>query len=153
MGKTCAFFGHRKICYNNDLSKKITELVESLVIEKDVSNFIFGGFGEFDELCHKIITSLQKKYLHIKRLYCVTDEKFLRESKRPKNLRKEDYEQFIYFSPSFDYWYTRIYYRNCEIVENSQFIIFYADNKKDSGAYKTLQYAKKRKKEYINLFE
>ena len=24
MGKTCAFFGHRKICYNNDLSKMET---------------------------------------------------------------------------------------------------------------------------------
>ncbi len=60
MGKIYAFFGHRKICYTNNLRKKITGLLETLILEKDVSDFIFGGFGEFDELCHKIITSLQK---------------------------------------------------------------------------------------------
>lgn len=31
-------------------------------------------------------------------------------------------------------------------------IIFYTQNRKDSGAYKALQYAIRMKKKYINLF-
>lgn len=39
------------------------------------------------------------------------------------------------------------------MIEKSDYVIFYAKNKQDSGANKALKYAKKRKKEYVNLFD
>ena len=152
MDKICSFFGHRKIENGQALREQVIGLVESL-IEKGFTVFLFGGFGEFDELCYQAVSAIKERYPTIKRVYCVSDERHLRESKRPKYLRAEDYEEFVYYPPSFDYWYTRIYYRNCEMITRSDYVIFYAEDREESGAYKALKFAVKNKKEYINLFQ
>ena len=110
--------------------------------------FYFGGFGDFDFMCHKIISKikLENPALEIQRIFCVPQEKDLRKPKTWQN--KENYEQFIYLVPSFDYWYKSIYYRNCAMIDNSSHIIFYVIHNNNSGAYKALSYAKRHKKEY-----
>ncbi len=82
-GKVCAFFGHRSVIEKGDLESEVYSVVKEL-INSGFSTFMFGGFGEFDELCHKVVSRLKTENQHIKRVYCLTDEKFLRESKRPK---------------------------------------------------------------------
>lgn len=151
MGKICSFFGHRVIDNKKEVETNVARLVEDL-IKNDFTVFQFGGFGEFDELCYSLVSALKERYPTIKRVYCLCEEKYLQEKKRQNVFREEDYEEFVYYVPSFDYWYTRIYYRNCEMIENSDYIIFYAENRADSGAYKALKYAKKARKKYINLF-
>lgn len=151
MDKTCCFFGHRTVNNRVDLQEKVSQQVEEL-IKNGFSIFLFGGFGEFDELCYSVVSQKQKIYSNIKRVYCVSDERHLNPRKRPKYLQEDCYEEFIYYAPSFDYWYKRIYYRNCEMIDRSDYIIFYAENRKDSGAYKTLKYAIRCKIEYTNLF-
>ena len=152
MDKICSFFGHRQIMNTEWLRKRVTFLVERLIVEQGYAIFLFGGFGEFDELCYNIVSHLKEKYPKLQRIYCVHDEKYLLERKHPVYLRTTDYEEFIYLPLSFDYWYTRIYYRNCEMIERSDYIIFYTENRKNSGANKALEYAKRHKKEYANLF-
>ena len=51
MNKTCCFFGHRTVNNRVDLQEKVSRLVEEL-IKNGFSIFLFGGFGEFDELCY-----------------------------------------------------------------------------------------------------
>ena len=151
MDKICSFFGHRKIINAENLQKTVSTLVEKLILEKGYNVFLFGGFGEFDELSYQVVSTYQKQYSAIKRVFCLSEEKHLLLRKRPAYLRGKDYEEFIYLPPSFDYWYTRIYYRNCQMIEKSDCIVFYAEERKDSGAYKALEYAQKRKKEYVNI--
>ncbi len=151
MDKICSFFGHRKIVNKKEVQAKLILLLEDL-IKKGFTVFLFGGLGEFDELCHKTITYIKQKNPQIKRVYCLIDEKHLVERKRVKYIKREDYEEFVYFSLSYDYWYTRIYYRNCEMIKKSDFIIFYAEERDDSGAYKAFKYAIKCKKQYVNIF-
>ena len=151
MNKICSFFGHREIANKEFLQGKVVTLIKKL-IKGGFTIFLFGGFGEFDKLCYEAVSYIKETYPTIKRVYCVSDERHLIENKRPKYLRAEDYEEFVYLAPRFDYWYTRIYYRNCEMIEKSDYVIFYAENKKDSGAYKALKYAIRRKKEYVNIF-
>ena len=153
MEKVCSFFGHRRITETENLRKTINSLLEKLIVEKGHQIFLFGGLGEFDTLCYEIVSSLKEKYPSIQRIYCVHDEKYLLPSKRPEDLRETAYEQFIYLPLPFEYWYTRIYYRNCEMIEKSDYIVFYVKNKKESGANKAMEYAKRRKKVYINLFD
>ena len=132
--------------------QKIRIIIESLII-KGCKTFYFGGYGEFDGLCYEIVTDLKQRYNDIKRVFCLTEEKHLIERKRPRWLINQLYEEYVYLHLQYDYWYTRIYYRNCEIVRNSDYIVFYARNEESSGAYKTLKYAKRLKKQYINLTE
>ena len=66
-------------------------------------------------------------------------------------MKDEDFEEFIYLDLAFDWWYQRIYFRNVEMINQSDFVIFYVNRTAKSGAYKTFQYAKKIKKPFINL--
>lgn len=50
-------------------------------------------------------------------------------------------------------FYSRIYFRNCEIINHSDFCVFCVDETAEySGAKKALEYARKKKKETINVY-
>ena len=150
MIKTCSVFGHSTIEITKELEDKLFETFEDL-IKQGYENFYFGGFGMFDELCHKIISELKPTYHHIKRIFCLSDPRHLRINKRPKWLMNKDYEEFIYLDLEFDWWYQRIYYRNCAMIDKSDIIIFYVEKSENSGAYKALKYAKQKQKTFINV--
>ena len=148
---SCAVFGHREIKATYELKVSLKDTFIDLITNKKVSIFYFGGFGEFDRLCWEIITELQQtQFPHIKRIYICENETYVnRPHKRPKWIKDEDYEEIIFFALDFDYWYTRIYYRNIAIVEHSDFNIFYFRNTENSGVYKTYKYAKTKNKNII----
>ena len=143
--KSCSCLAHNKINVSKHLKEKLISIFKELISKENVKYFYFGGFGEFDDLCHSIITELKNEYPEMYRIFCLSDPRHQRLSKRPKWLKDEDYEEITYLDLNFDYWYSRIYYRNCEIIDRSDFVIFYVNHTEQSGAYKALQYAKRRK--------
>lgn len=149
--KTCSFFGHRDIIITNELENDLKMYFIDLICNKFVRFFYFGGFGNFDDLCWRIVTDLKKEYTFIKRIYCLSDPRHKLAFKRPKWLKAENYEEFLYLDVKFDYWYSRIYYRNCEIIDISDYVVFYVNNTINSGAYKALKYAKIKKKKFVNF--
>lgn len=149
--KSCSVFGHSKIKITKELENNLKSTFKMLITQENVKYFYFGGFGEFDDLCHSIITELKNEYPEVYRIFCLSDPRHQRLSKRPKWLKDEDYEEITYLDLNFDYWYTRIYYRNCEIIDRSDFVVFYVNHTEQSGAYKALQYAKRKKKQIINV--
>lgn len=149
--KSCSVFGHHKIEITEQLKAKLTTTLENLISQEDVKYFYFGGFSEFDDLCWRIVTELKKVYPDIYRIFCLSDPRHLRPLKRPKWLKNEDYEEITYLDLDFDYWYTRIYFRNCEMINRSDYVVFYVNHSEESGAYKALQYAIKKKKQIINI--
>ena len=149
--KTCSFFGHRDIEITQDLINKLKSIIEDLIVNKEYKTFYFGGFGNFDDLCYKVVSELKIKHPFIKRVFCLYDPRHTRVSKRPKWITKEEYEDYIYLDLEFDYWYQRIYFRNIEMINQSDFIVFYINKTENSGAYKALQYAKKKKKPFVNI--
>jgi len=151
MTKICAVFGHSTIELTKELEKLVFETCDEL-IKQGCKFFYFGGFGEFDALCHKVVSELKKIHIQVKRIFCLYDPRHLRMLKRPKWLTKEDYEDFIYLDLDNDWWYKRIYFRNCAMIDISDVILFYVEKREGSGAYKAFKYAKKRKKQIINLY-
>ncbi len=151
MNKICSVFGHRQITITKELENTLYLTIKNL-IDSGYEYFYFGGFGMFDELSHKLVSDIKKSNSTIKRIFCLSDPKHLQINKRPKWLKNEDYEDFIYLDLDFDWWYKRIYYRNCAIIDKSDTIIFYTEERENSGAYKALKYAKQKKKNVINLY-
>lgn len=90
--------------------------------------------------------------INIKRIFCLSDPRHLRINKRPKWLKNENYEEFVYLDLEFDWWYKRIYYRICAMIDRSDFVLFYVEEREDSGAYKIYKYARLKKKETMNLY-
>ena len=149
--KICSFFGNSEIVITDELIGRLRVKIEELVTNEGFGVFYFGGLGMFDDLCYKIVSELKEKYPFIKRVFCLTDPRHQRYIKRPSWLRNTEYEEYIYLDLAFDWWYKRIYYRNCEMIEQSDFVIFYVAHTEKSGAYKAMQYAKRKKKNYINI--
>ena len=151
--KICSFFGHRDV----EITEEIKKAVEAEIlnaIDMGCRTFYFGGYGDFDALCYGLVTQIKdkNKELGITRVYCVPQESYLR--KKVRYFNREDYDDVIYLMPSFDGWYKSIYFRNCAMIDESAAVIFYAEERADSGAYKAYKYANKKKKgkRIINLW-
>ena len=149
----CSFFGHREVEITDDLLTALTkEIMKAVSFGCRV--FYFGGYGAFDELCYEVVTRIKEENseLDIRRIYCVSREVYLR--KRVRYFIPENYDEVIYLMPAFDGWYKSIYFRNCAMIDKSDFVIFYAENREGSGAYKAYKYAKnKKEKRIVNLFK
>ena len=151
--KICTFFGHRKI----DTTEKLRNTVKHEILNAincGCRVFYFGGYGEFDALCFNTVTDIKKEYPHfvLKLIYCVPRENQLR--KRTRYFTPESFDDVVYLQPRFEGWYKSIYFRNCAMVDESSYIIFYTEERNDSGAYKTYKYAHRqaKSKTVVNLF-
>lgn len=149
--KSCTFFGHRNIVVTEKLKTELTRIITLKIEKENFCNFYFGGFGDFDDLCYKIVSGLKQKYKDIRRIFCLYDNRHVSFRKRPTWLKNEEYEDYVYLEPSFSGWYKRIYFRNIEMVNISDFIIFYVENSDNSASYKILKYAKSKNKNFLNL--
>ncbi len=151
--KICSFFGHRDVEITDRLYVLISDEIMKAV-KFGCRIFYFGGYGVFDELCREIVTKISDKLheLGINRIYCVSQERYLRKNVR--YFKRENYDKIIYLTPSFEGWYKSIYFRNCAMIDRSDYIIFFAENRENSGAYKAYKYAKKKRdKQITNIWE
>ena len=146
--KICSFFGHRTINTTDTILAATTAEIWKAV-DFGCRVFFFGGYGDFDDLCYQIVTNIQNQnpQFNIKRVYCVSQERYLRKTVR--YFRRENYDEIIYLMPSFEGWYKSIYFRNCAMIDQSSFVIFYAEERENSGAYKAYRYAKTKKQTHI----
>ena len=150
--KICSFFGHRTVTVTEELYAITTaEIWKAVAL--GCRTFYFGGFGEFDALCLSIVKKIKEEHpiLRIKSVYCVWHERYLR---KPSHVfQKEDYDEIVYITPAFEGWYKSIYFRNCAMIDQSDFVIFFAEKRENSGAYKAYKYALSKKgKAVANLY-
>lgn len=151
--KICSVFGTNSVEITDHLKEKLHSTFIDLITKYNVRTFYFGGLSSFDDVCWQIVSGLKNQYNNIKRVFCLSNRNWLNPSKRPQWLNNNDYEEIVYFELSFNYWYTRIYYRNCEMINRSDYLVFYAPPNPKSGAYKALKYALSKKKSIINLYD
>ncbi len=158
------FIGHRKIEITEELVSLLKQTVKTLV-EKGVDTFLFGSRSDFDSLSWQIVTQLKDEYPFIKRVYVRSG--FQHIDKSYEDYLLESYEE-TYFSPKLEragkYAYVE---RNCEMIDKSQYCVFYYDEKylppnksgsnlfekrRKSGTRVAVEYATKQKKKIVNLF-
>ena len=164
---TCSFIGHRQIENKEMLRDKVCNTVEKLITQKGVSTFLFGSKSAFDDLCLDVVTNLKDKYPHIKRIYVRSAFQAIGRGYLLYLLELYDdtyYPEYIENSGKASY-----VERNYEMVDKSAFCIFYynenyiptrlgKDNKYfpvhhvKSGTKVAYDYALKKKKEKINLY-
>lgn len=179
--KTCSFLGHRKINETNKLKQNLKNTINDLIVNHNVSVFLFGSRSDFISLCKEIVTQLKKIHPHIKRIAytcasegCTlesereqTESMYLRLYKKEVHLIGVDQE----FEHKNKYVAGKASYveRNKAMIDDSDICIFYYDenyippqrkrSKKDvrhyqpkSGTKIAYEYAKQKGKIIINLF-
>ena len=179
---TCCFIGHRQIENLDKVKQTTKEVIEDLIINKNVISFLFGSRSEFDDLCLQIISDLKEKYKEIKRISytCKSEgivleiEKEAKEKLYSNLFRKkikllcvdEEYEHKTKYTAGKASYIER----NQAMITNSDYCVFYYDKtyvpkkqtqcKHDlfccqpkSGTKIAYDYAVKKKKTIINVFE
>ena len=151
---TCCFFGHRTINETEELKAKLVEIVEKLIIEKQVDTFLFGSKSRFNSLCLEVVTEIKEKYPHIKRVYVRAKYPYI--SEHYKNYLLENYEDTYYPEKIMNSGRAAYVERNYEMIDNSQFCIVYYDERgvqtnRKSGTKIALDYAIKRAIQYYKI--
>ncbi len=166
--QSCCFIGHRDIEDAEAVFLSTKRVVEEL-IEQGVRVFNFGGRSDFNDICYKIVLELEKEYPYIKRVkYNVTTEYVF---------YKEDKEKIIKMRcPNLSYYDEskiservkkagRASYveRNQDMINDSDFCVFfynegykplknpYHQSNGKSGTAVAFEYAKRKKKDIINI--
>ena len=166
--QTCCFFGHRKIKEAPELESKLIEVIEDLIVNRDVTTFLFGSKSEFDSYCKKIVDRLKEKYPHIKRVYVRSSFQHIPDWYEDSLL--EHYEDTYFPEHMAKAGRASYVERNQEMINKSDFCVFYYDenylpprrknSRRDlfdyqpkSGTGVAYDYAVKKKVEIINVFE
>ena len=159
------FIGHRNVEKTERLISILTKTVDTLV-KKGVTTFFFGSKSDFDDLAWQVVTRLQEQYSFIKRVYVRSS--FMQINNSYTDYLLEYYEE-TYFPLQLEkagkFSYVE---RNYEMIDKSDFCVFYYNpnytpqvkkpnkmlthSKARSGTKIAYEYATKRKKEIINLF-
>lgn len=135
------FCGNRIINEKEVVLKNLYVTIKDL-IEKGAMEFLLGGYGEFDNLAALTVNELKKEYPLIK---CVIILPYL---KRKYNEFLYDYSEY----PELERVPQKlaIVKRNEYIVNRSDVVVSYV-RYTYGGSFKTLQYAKRKKKQIIDL--
>lgn len=144
-----SFFGHRDFYEHHRCEKKLNEILEEILENKEYTEFLIGRNGEFDRFVASTIVKIKKEY---KNSFFIWVLPYL-TSDYIKN--KENYEKYydeieICEKSSIAHPKSAIKIRNREIVERSDLIICYIEHD-NGGAYETIEYAKKLNKKIINI--
>ena len=148
--KVCSCFGHFNVDITEELRARTSKEIDKAVAD-GVRIFLFGGRSDFDDLVYDIVTDkkAQAPQFDIKRIFCFPLYKQL--LKPPNWFNKKEYEGYDCPCKHFDWWYTSIYYRNCAMIDKSDLVLFYAEKRQNSGAYKAYKYAVKARKSLVNF--
>ena len=143
--KICSFAGHANIYGEEEIIKsKLKKEIINLIEKEKVTTFYSGGKGAFDWLCAETLKELKKEYSYIKSYLMLAY--MPKEKDSPESILYEEmFDKTVY--PNIENVPRRfaILKRNKCMVDKSDFLISYVKHDLGSGAYKTLEYAEKRK--------
>ena len=142
-----AFIGHREIDDIRYIEDRIEELAFDLLRRYEYVDFNMGRNGDFDISAASAIKRVQKKYgkenssLTLILPYKSKDECFF----------EEFYDEIIYPIDRSVHFKEAITKRNEWIMDNSDLLICYIEQKRKGGALTALNYATKQGLKIINL--
>jgi len=161
--KKCCLIGHRKVEDIDKVTEKLKSTLINLIEKENVTIFLFGANGEFNDLSYKIINELKSVYKLKTIFYSRRDEyaftyeekeRYSYKSKKPFPYKcfDEIIENENIHNANLKQSYVL---RNKQIIENSNFCIFYYKENynlgfnRNSGTKIAYNYAKELNKKII----
>lgn len=155
---TVAFIGHRQIKDGKEVKQKLKKVISNLIEEENAETFLFGSKSYFDALCLMVTTQLKEKfYPLIKRVYIRARDEIISELYK-------DYLLGIYDDTIYPYrvkgaGYRSYVVRNYIMIDMCDVVVTYFDKDykllkgSTSGTKLAIEYALKKNKRIINLYE
>lgn len=149
---TACFFGHRTINETDELTKRLSKIIERLIVDEKVDTFLFGSKSRFNSLCLELVTKMKEKYPHIKRIYVRAEYPHI--DAQYTNYLLERYEDTYYPEHIIGSGRAAYVERNYEMINKSHYCVVYYDEhnlltSRKSGTKIALEYAIKRGKKIM----
>lgn len=154
--KTIAFFGHRIIYKAEEVYLRLLNIIEEKISQGHL-NFLIGRYGDFDNIALKSLMECRKKInKNIQITIVLTNYSVLKKDEFG-NCGIDYYKNNGIDTMMYDieevYFKNKINVSNRKMVDDSDVVICYVDNKRyNSGSKKAINYAQRQGKEVINLF-
>ena len=144
------FIGHSFVSSQKRIEKIVKEQIRNNITNVESITCYLGGYGDFDRICAHACRELKQEYSAIEIVYVTPYITLSEQNKIQEMLNYGLYDASIYppienVPPKF-----AILKRNEWMMTNADLIIAYIKHDY-GGAYKSLQVAKRRKKNIINI--
>ena len=156
MKKTCFFTGHRILRIDDKLIKMTKDTLISL-IKDGVTDFYAGGALGFDMLCENTVLEIKESNPNVK-LHMVLPCGLYQQCKNWLEAEKGENQRICRMADSVEIL-SELYYdgcmkkRNARIVELGDICVCYWDGRKMGGTFQTVNMAKKKGVQIINIFD
>ncbi len=148
---TVALFGQSYIENFIQIESELFPIVDGLIREKEFVEFLVGRNGDFDILSASVVKKARNQFQNCNSDLTLILPYITSEYKNNKKYLEEYYNNIeISFYTSKNSFNTTYYLRNCEMIDRADLVICYI-NKNTSAAHKAFVYAKKAKKNIINI--
>lgn len=146
------FIGHGSLDIDTALSNKIKETIKNNIDQERSVVFYCGGYGAFDLHCAEICRQLKPKIPNCEIVFITPYITSSQQEKMKYYLESDLYDSVIY--PPLENIPLRfaISKRNEWMISESDIVIAYVLHS-FGGAYKSLEYARRKKKKIFNLAE
>ena len=150
---TVAFFGHRYIDNMFAVEERLEEIIRSLMRDKEYVDFVVGRNGDFDQYVSSTVLRCKKNYRDDNSSLVLVLPYASAEYANNQDYYEEYYDDIeVSLEASKAHPKAAIQIRNREMVDRADLIVCYIE-RKNGGAYKTIQYAEKIGKPIINIAE
>lgn len=150
---TVSFFGHRYIDDPLRVEERLEEQIEKLLEQHEFVEFLVGRNGDFDRCVSSAVTRVRRHYRDdnsaLVLVLAYPTAEYLNDQ-RAFHQYYTDVE--ISYAASNAHPKAAIQIRNREMVDRADLIICYIKEER-GGAWRTIEYAKKKNKHIINLAE
>lgn len=146
------FVGHSSLANTDLLAENVRGTIEKNIEHEENVSFYCGGYGDFDNVCAKVCAELKSE---IRKCEVVLVTPYITESFQGKlQMYKESnlYDSIVYPPIENTPLKYAISVRNNWMIDKADIIIAYVKYT-FGGAYKSLGYARRKKKKIINLAE
>ncbi len=148
---TVAFFGHRYIENVLVTEKNLEDYIYQLIKEKEYVVFLVGRNGEFDQSAASSIIRVRKRFRDDNSSLVLVLPYYTSEYLNNQEYFHDYYSEVeVSNAASSVHPKMAIQIRNREMVDRADLILCYVE-RKEGGAWKTVQYAVRQGKKVINL--
>ena len=148
---TVSFFGHREIKQPFLVEKRVEKIIVEIINSKEYVEFLIGRDGEFDQIVSSVIRRTTRKYNYGNSALIIVLPYMKAEFQNNEQSFLTYYDEVEICPESSEaHFKAAIQIRNRNMVDRSDLIVCCIEHN-SGGAFKTIQYATRLKKNMLNI--
>ena len=148
---TVSFFGHRIINNPCLIQARLEKVIRDLLISKDYVEFLVGRNSEFDLLASSVVRKVKREFRDDNSALILVLPYITAELKNNEENFIKYYDEIEICHESSGIHFKAAYQKRNRIMVSCSDLIIFCVEHNSGGAFQTMAYAEKEKKEYINL--